>query len=154
LATLIALAEGCGELAHVVYAAPVFHKREDLFAAQLAGQVIARSNVVEARELKRHKHYTFAAPGGNGRGYSEPEDIESEEIWSRITRLSRQGGTGRMGVAKHARSLSRGVHAALEIAGCGALFKDCFATAFPTRPISISGLLGSLRPAFSQKCSH
>ena len=53
LATLIALAEGCGELAHVVYAAPVFHKREDLFAAQLAGQVIARSNVVEARELKR-----------------------------------------------------------------------------------------------------
>lgn len=79
-ATLERLHQACAGRAVVVYASPAMWKNEDLFTAAAKRQVVAKSNIASVERLKGHGRYTYAEPGGNGRAYSEPEDIESPDI--------------------------------------------------------------------------
>ena len=79
----------------VVYAAPAFHKRGELFRFARDEQIVEKSNIVSADRLKGHKTFSFKKPGNVGYANSEPEEIESpsfetmlEEIRNREDELS------------------------------------------------------------------
>lgn len=66
--------------AAVVYASPALWKKADLFNAAAKKAVISQSNIVSVDKLAGHGRFTYVAPGGHGKAYSEPVDIESPEI--------------------------------------------------------------------------
>lgn len=75
LTTLHALARSSGSHAHVIYAAPEFHTIEQLWDANLSGEVIARSIVIDALRLSgSHKAFNFKT------GYTSIQNPEPEEV--------------------------------------------------------------------------
>ncbi|NEA36864.1 hypothetical protein [Streptomyces sp. SID13031] len=59
----------------VRYAAPAFHLLSDLEAAQLAGEVIARSGHVSPEELGSHKVWTYQVSGTTGQGNPDGAEL-------------------------------------------------------------------------------
>lgn len=78
--------------AAVVYASPALWTKADLFDAAAKRAVIARSNIVSVDKLAGHGRFTYVKPGGHGKAYSEPVDIESPDIDGVIEGGMRQDG--------------------------------------------------------------
>ena len=68
----------------VVYAAPAFWTKIDLFTTVEKREIISRSNIVSVDKLTGHRRYTYISPGGNGIACSTPVRIESQELDSAI----------------------------------------------------------------------
>lgn len=66
--------------AAVVYASPALWTKKDLYGAARAKKVISRSNIVSVDKLAGHGRFTYVAPGGKGKAYSEPVNIKSVAI--------------------------------------------------------------------------
>jgi hypothetical protein len=66
--------------AAVVYASPALWTKADLFNAAKNRVVISQSNIISVDRLVGHGRFTYVAPGGNGKAYSEPVAIESPAI--------------------------------------------------------------------------
>lgn len=71
----------------VIYAAPVFHLRQELKTHKRANTIIENSNLVRVSKLNNHARYTFVSPK-NGKAFSEPENIDSETMEKIISSLS------------------------------------------------------------------
>lgn len=70
----------------VIYAAPVFHLREDLKNLKKSNSIIKNSNVVKVSKLNRHSRYTFTS-AKNGKAFSEPENIIADKIENIVAEL-------------------------------------------------------------------
>ena len=84
---LVACAKGLGRQGLVVYACPAFSKSLELFEHIHKGALVENTNFTEVVGLRRHKKYTFAAPGKRGIALSEPTEIESLNIIDRVDSL-------------------------------------------------------------------
>lgn len=76
-AALAALSIGAGANAHVAYAAPAFHKNNELFASIQARSLVAQSNFADAAKITGHDRYTYTHPGITGIAHSEPAKLQS-----------------------------------------------------------------------------
>jgi len=86
------LATAAGPDALVCYAAPVFHKALDLYAATLFGDVIDRSTFPSVLPLASHSAWNYSKSGIHGVANVEPERIAEESLEQRISALIRERG--------------------------------------------------------------
>lgn len=77
-----------GRTLAVLYAAPVFHLRQDLKLHKRANTIIENSNLVRASKLNMHSRYTFIS-ANNGKAFSEPETIDADKLENIISDLSK-----------------------------------------------------------------
>lgn len=74
----------------VIYACPAFHTLTELWDAISQKNIINLSNFCQVELLDGHGSYTFQKPGRSGVAHSEPEEIESYDLFSRLNQLSEQ----------------------------------------------------------------
>jgi hypothetical protein len=74
------------ETAVVVYSAPAFYKKDDLFNYYRNNTIIQQSNFTEPHTMQNHKRYTYITAGGGGAAFSESTRIEPLNIREKIIR--------------------------------------------------------------------
>ena len=70
----------CGGASLVTYCCPAFHTKSELWGYNLGGTILEKSNYAPPSRLSGHHVYSFADPGGRGRGHSEEEEIEGKPL--------------------------------------------------------------------------
>jgi hypothetical protein len=98
--------------AAVVYASPAFWTKADLFNAAKSRVVISQSNIISVDRLVGHGRFTYVAPGGNGKAYSEPVAIESPAIEQLIQAGMKQE---ELSFTQHIKRAAQKIEAAVEI---------------------------------------
>ena len=84
---LIKLEQKVRDRAIVVYAAPAFHKKKDLFEYFAKRKLIENSNYVKPSSLIGHSRWTYVNGGIVGLAFSEPKEVESISFLKEIERI-------------------------------------------------------------------
>jgi hypothetical protein len=75
------------DCALVVYAAPVFHKVDDLYIHIRNNTIVQNSTFPPVIKLRAHKSWIYQEPGIKGWAFSKPEFIEEPPLFDQITSM-------------------------------------------------------------------
>lgn len=90
----------------VVYAAPAFHKRDDLYRYTRSGQLVHKSTFPSVKNLNGHEAWYYNAPGANGVANPKPERIQEPSLDLRIRSVLEDSQVGRFPEEDWASSLA------------------------------------------------
>lgn len=82
------LRKSVGHRAPTVYAAPAFHRLEDLYHYMANGSVVEQSCFIRVEKLSDHEEWLYDSPGSSGVGMSEAELIEDESLEAVLAQAS------------------------------------------------------------------
>jgi len=81
------LADKTRKRAHVAYAAPVFHRLNDLWRHTRQKTIVANSSFPTALRLREHKAWYYQKVGATGIANPEPESVEEPSLLERLRLL-------------------------------------------------------------------
>lgn len=71
----------------VLYSSPAFISFQDLISYTKNKQLVKNTNFAEPSKLKGHKYFSYSSAGNFGKGFSEPTDIESYDLFEQAKEL-------------------------------------------------------------------